>query len=244
NSCFLQFCLYCTRTLLIESKCLAQIRTITIELHSLSLVPSSSIIVYTMSGTCSKTSSTLMDARKANLDRFYEDSPRIDDQTKTNNHSLLGIIRLFLDNKANEVTKDPKFDPFLQFIKQILVHLLSSSDQPLAGTAVIFATLVQDLANLTQAGRRAWRESHPHHPLGDSMEAYIVSYIRHSPLAIVLVDTKGQEEPCRATKAYSRGFVCKGADENNEMFFSGNSLHRASGESQGLQSPLRSCLPL
>ncbi len=76
-----------------------------------------------------------MEARKSKLDRFYEESLRIDDQTKTNNHSLLGIIRLFLDDKVNEVTEDPKFDPFLQFVKRILVHLMSSSDRSLAGTA-------------------------------------------------------------------------------------------------------------
>lgn len=173
-----------------------------------------------MSGTRSKTNRTLMEARKAKLDRFYEDSPRIDDHTKTNNYSLLGIIHLFLNDKANEVTKDPKFDPFLQFIKRILVHLSSSSDQLLPGTTVIFATLAQDIANLTEAGRRAWRVSHPHYRSGDSMMPYIVSYIRHSPPAIVLVDTEDYEEACRATKAYSWEFVRKGADENNEMFFS------------------------
>ncbi|KAK0472748.1 hypothetical protein IW261DRAFT_730529 [Armillaria novae-zelandiae] len=173
-----------------------------------------------MSGTRSKTNSTLIEARKAKLDRFYEDSPRIDDQTKMNNRSLLGIIHLFLDDTANEVTEDPKFAPFLQFIKRILVHLLSSSDQPLAGTTAIFATLAQDLATLTEAGRRAWRVSHPHSRPGDSMVPYIVSYIRHSPPAIVLVDTEDHEEPRRATKAYSWGFVRKGADENNEMLFS------------------------
>ncbi|KAK0217182.1 hypothetical protein IW262DRAFT_175680 [Armillaria fumosa] len=188
--------------------------------HSLSLVPSSPIIVYTMSSTRSKTNRTLMEARKAKLDRFYEDSPRIDDHTKANNHSLLGIIHLFLDDKANEVTNDPKFDPFLQFIKRILVHLMSSSDQLLPGTTVIFATLAQDIANLTEAGRWAWRESHPHSRPGDSMVSYIVSYIRHSPPAIVLVDTEDHEESHQATKAYSSGFVRKGADKNNEMLFS------------------------
>lgn len=163
-----------------------------------------------------------MEGRKSKLDRFYEESLRIDVQTKTNNHSLLGIIRLFLDDKANEVTEDPKFDPFLQFVKRILVHLMSSSDQSLAGAAVILGTLVWNIA-ATDAGRRAWIDAHPQFRPGDSMIPYIVSYIRHSPPAIVLVDTEDHEENPHPTKKYStRAFVRKGVKEreNNEMFFS------------------------
>ncbi|SJL12429.1 uncharacterized protein ARMOST_15856 [Armillaria ostoyae] len=174
-----------------------------------------------MSGAPLKPNNTLMEARKSKLDRFYEQSLRIDDQTKTNNHSLLGNVRLCLDDKANEVTEDPKFDPFLQFVKRILVHLMSSSDRSWAGSAVIFGTMVLNIATLTDAGRRAWIDAHPQSRPQDSMVPYIVSYIQHSPPAIVLVDTEDYEEnPCRETKGYSSGSVRKGADENNEMFFS------------------------
>ncbi|KAK0235489.1 hypothetical protein EDD85DRAFT_1025217 [Armillaria nabsnona] len=55
------------------------------------------------------------------------------------------------------------------------------------------------------------------------MVPYIVTYIRHSPPAIILVDTEDHEENPHPTKKYStRAFVRKGVKEreNNEMFFS------------------------
>ncbi|KAK0458151.1 uncharacterized protein EV420DRAFT_382176 [Desarmillaria tabescens] len=172
--------------------------------------------------TRSKTNSALMEARKSKLERFYEKSLFIDDKTKHNNHALLGTVRLYLEDKANEVTEDPEFAPFLQFVKQILVHLMSGS-QSWVGTVVNFGYVVRTIA-ASDVGRQAWIDSHPESQGPEDLTPYIVSYIRDSPPAIVLVDTQEHESRNRrhAIKEYSWGFVCKGVDdrEDNEMFFS------------------------
>ncbi|KAK0458195.1 uncharacterized protein EV420DRAFT_384717 [Desarmillaria tabescens] len=163
--------------------------------------------------TRSNTKKALEAARKAKIEEYYRDNALVDEAARIQHNDDIAEFSLFLDDKRNDITKNPDFRPFIRFIRRILVHVAASADQG-SGTMGCYASVITRMAR-SNKGKEIWRTRWNDMALHPTPQ--ILSYIQKSPPAIILGDT--QRKRRAHIERYAWGYVDKENDVK-EMFIS------------------------